>query len=263
MGRQIQQNRCGRSRSLRRQKNPVSTVTTVHFARHIVTWHARASRDSTSASLMSAMMASAGATRVATAARAVNSAKRTTSARAVSAASTGKRAAAAGRSAQFFQGDRNPSVELRQRHVSATVSHRSMAKRTVTASATPVPAVQSAAPTEWKGAKLKPLGFSVLAGLIIWCIPAPEGVSAQAWHLLAVFVGTIVGIITNVRPCSLAPLLRPKHLSSKPSVLLTPDLAQPFDIAASPAWRHRPYRSRRLDGHGPPPFLRCVQRVRL
>ena len=175
-----------------------------------------------SASLMSAMMASAGATRVATAARAVNSAKRTTSARAVSAASTGKRAAAAGRSAQFFQGDRNPSVELRQRHVSATVSHRSMAKRTVTASATPVPAVQSAAPTEWKGAKLKPLGFSVLAGLIIWCIPAPEGVSAQAWHLLAVFVGTIVGIITNVRPCSLAPLLRPKHLSSKPSVLLTP-----------------------------------------
>jgi hypothetical protein len=39
----------------------------------------------------------------------------------------------------------------------------------------------------------------VLAGLIIWCIPAPVGVTAQAWHLLAVFVGTIVGIITNVR----------------------------------------------------------------
>lgn len=49
------------------------------------------------------------------------------------------------------------------------------------------------------GAKLKPLGYSVLAGMIIWCIPAPAGVTAQAWHLLAVFVGTIVGIITNVR----------------------------------------------------------------
>jgi hypothetical protein len=59
--------------------------------------------------------------------------------------------------------------------------------------------VQAAAPAEWKGAKLKPLGYSVLAGLIIWCIPAPAGVTAQAWHLLAVFVGTIVGIITNVR----------------------------------------------------------------
>jgi hypothetical protein len=46
---------------------------------------------------------------------------------------------------------------------------------------------------------LKPLGYSVLAGMIIWCIPAPAGVTAQAWHLLAVFVGTIVGIITNVR----------------------------------------------------------------
>ena len=38
----------------------------------------------------------------------------------------------------------------------------------------------------------------MLAGLIIWLIPAPVGVTAKAWHLLAVFVGTIVGIITNV-----------------------------------------------------------------
>ena len=52
----------------------------------------------------------------------------------------------------------------------------------------------------WKGAKLKPLGYSVLAGLLIWLIPAPAGVSAKAWHLLAVFVGTIVGIITNPLP---------------------------------------------------------------
>ena len=52
----------------------------------------------------------------------------------------------------------------------------------------------------WKGAKLKPLGYSVLAGLVVALIPAPAGVTAQAWSLLAVFVGTIVGIITNPLP---------------------------------------------------------------
>ena len=148
---------------------------------------------------MSSMTTSAAATRVATAARVTNSAKGS-SVRAVSTASMGKRSAAAGRSAQFFQGDRAASVELRQRQVSTPASHRAVSKRAVTASATPVPAVQAAAPAEWKGAKLKPLGYSVLAGLIIWLIPAPAGVTAQAWHLLAVFVGTIVGIITNPLP---------------------------------------------------------------
>ena len=52
----------------------------------------------------------------------------------------------------------------------------------------------------WKGAKLKPLGYSVLAGLVVALIPTPAGVTAQAWSLLAVFVGTIVGIITNPLP---------------------------------------------------------------
>ena len=85
--------------------------------------------------------------------------------------------------------------------MTSPVSRRATANRQVTASAS-VPVVQAAdvpAKAEWKGAKLKPLGYSVLAGLIIWCIPAPVGGTAQAWHLLAVFVGTIVGIITNVR----------------------------------------------------------------
>ena len=108
------------------------------------------------------------------------------------------------RSAQFFQGDVDASMELRQRNIASAVSHRASAKRVVTASATPAPIVQAgdaavAPKAEWKGAKLKPLGYSVLAGLIIWCIPAPVGVTVKAWHLFAVFVGTIVGIITNVR----------------------------------------------------------------
>ena len=51
----------------------------------------------------------------------------------------------------------------------------------------------------------------MLAGLIIWLIPAPVGVTAKAWHLLAVFVGTIVNTTaidwTTVngtgRPCTM------------------------------------------------------------
>jgi DASS family divalent anion:Na+ symporter len=32
-------------------------------------------------------------------------------------------------------------------------------------------------------------------GLIIWFIPTPEGLQPNAWHLLAIFVFTIAGII--------------------------------------------------------------------
>jgi len=34
----------------------------------------------------------------------------------------------------------------------------------------------------------------------LWFCPAPAGVSPKAWHLLAVFTGTIVGIITTPLP---------------------------------------------------------------
>jgi hypothetical protein len=60
----------------------------------------------------------------------------------------------------------------------------------------PVPAAKPAAP---RGADMKALSYSVLAGVVIWLLPAPVGVSLKAWHLLAHFVATIVGIITSVR----------------------------------------------------------------
>jgi len=102
--------------------------------------------------------------------------------------------------ASFFNGGASSSAALRMRSANAPLASRASRASVVRASAVPAPVVQAAdaAPAAWKGAKLKPLGFSVLAGLIIWCIPAPIGVTAKAWHLLAVFVGTIVGIITNV-----------------------------------------------------------------
>ena len=40
----------------------------------------------------------------------------------------------------------------------------------------------------------------VLVAVIIWLIPQPVGVQARAWHLFAIFVATIVGIIVKPLP---------------------------------------------------------------
>src|SRR5688572_30059644 len=41
---------------------------------------------------------------------------------------------------------------------------------------------------------------TVLVGLAIWVFPIPEGVEPRAWHLLAIFVATIVGLILQPLP---------------------------------------------------------------
>lgn len=46
-----------------------------------------------------------------------------------------------------------------------------------------------------KEINFKSLSVSIVIGLIIWFIPVPEGVKPNAWHLLAIFIATIVGII--------------------------------------------------------------------
>lgn len=49
--------------------------------------------------------------------------------------------------------------------------------------------------------KLIPALISISIGLIIWfLIPSPEGVSQNAWQLLALFVGTIAAIISKALP---------------------------------------------------------------
>lgn len=49
--------------------------------------------------------------------------------------------------------------------------------------------------------KLRPALIAIGLGLLIWfVIPVPEGVKPQAWHLLALFVGTIAAIIGKVMP---------------------------------------------------------------
>jgi DASS family divalent anion:Na+ symporter len=50
--------------------------------------------------------------------------------------------------------------------------------------------------------------LGVLAvGTIIWLIPPPGGVEPRAWHLLAIFVATIVGIIAKPLPMGAIALL--------------------------------------------------------
>lgn len=46
-----------------------------------------------------------------------------------------------------------------------------------------------------KEIKPKALIVTIIIGLVIWFIPVPEGVQPNAWHLLAIFLATIFGII--------------------------------------------------------------------
>lgn len=43
----------------------------------------------------------------------------------------------------------------------------------------------------------KNLGFliTIAIGLVLWFSPIPQGVTAEAWHVLAVMVATIAGFI--------------------------------------------------------------------
>lgn len=47
----------------------------------------------------------------------------------------------------------------------------------------------------------------IIVGLVIWFIPPPAGVELQAWHLLAIFVATIVGIIAKPLPMGAVAML--------------------------------------------------------
>lgn len=49
-------------------------------------------------------------------------------------------------------------------------------------------------------AKWIPLLVTVAVAVVIWFIPPPQGVELPAWHLLAIFVATIVGIILKPLP---------------------------------------------------------------
>lgn len=51
-----------------------------------------------------------------------------------------------------------------------------------------------------EGLKLIEFFITLFVGLFIWFAPVPEGVKVEAWHLLAIFVATITGIILKIMP---------------------------------------------------------------
>ena len=50
------------------------------------------------------------------------------------------------------------------------------------------------------GFKPIPAAIALALTLILWFIPAPEGAAPNAWHLLALFIGIIAGIIGKAMP---------------------------------------------------------------
>lgn len=59
---------------------------------------------------------------------------------------------------------------------------------------------------QW-GADLKMLAVCLVIGVGLWFCPPPNGVTSQAWHLLAIFMATIVGIITTPLPLGAVALI--------------------------------------------------------
>src|SRR5262249_61703464 len=46
------------------------------------------------------------------------------------------------------------------------------------------------------------LALVVAIGLLVWLLPRPMAVDPRAWRLLAIFIGTLVGIIAKPLPMS-------------------------------------------------------------
>lgn len=78
--------------------------------------------------------------------------------------------------------------------------------RVVASSAVANAEAPSEPPFKW-GADMKNLGICVGVATILWFIPPPAGVELRAWHLLSIFLGTIVGIITQPLPLGAVAML--------------------------------------------------------
>lgn len=52
----------------------------------------------------------------------------------------------------------------------------------------------------FKGANFWPTVAAFLVGIGIWLSPTPEGVDPRAWHLFAVFISVIIGLIAKALP---------------------------------------------------------------
>nr|DAD42346.1 TPA_asm: hypothetical protein HUJ06_000576 [Nelumbo nucifera] len=102
-----------------------------------------------------------------------------------------------------FLGTLPSSFSLNLSNCARSLSNRKFTVRASAASAAPV--APSSQP--WQGAALKPLMASIATGVILWFLPVPSGVTKNAWQLLAIFLATIVGIITQPLPLGAVALM--------------------------------------------------------
>eukprot|EP00897_Mesotaenium_endlicherianum_P001060 jgi/Mesen1/10955/ME000096S10532 len=110
--------------------------------------------------------------------------------------------------AASFNGDSSLSALTSHRKNVTQVRRRAAAPRaSVENSPAPAPTPPPVPAKEWQGAKMKPLIISIATGILVWVIPAPAGVAQNAWQLLAIFLATIVGIITNPLPLGAVALM--------------------------------------------------------
>lgn len=93
-------------------------------------------------------------------------------------------------SEKYLFGRRTHSPKLPERDSVVTQSTGS--------TATPTPPKEDPG-IQW-GADLQKLAICVGVGTLMWFAPTPEGITTQAWQLLSIFLGTIVGIITTPLP---------------------------------------------------------------
>ncbi|UCH61966.1 MAG: anion permease [Fidelibacterota bacterium] len=71
----------------------------------------------------------------------------------------------------------------------------------------PDPASKPAALIQTLKHRLLPTVGMVAIAIVIWLVPAPGGVDQKAWHLLAIFVATIVGLIVKPFPMGAVAML--------------------------------------------------------
>ncbi|HEY8722050.1 anion permease [Pengzhenrongella sp.] len=63
------------------------------------------------------------------------------------------------------------------------------------------------APSRLRPVSLGRLAIPFAVGIALWFVPAPSGVDAAAWHLFAIFVATIVGVIAKPLPMGAVTLM--------------------------------------------------------
>jgi len=75
-------------------------------------------------------------------------------------------------------------------------------------------AAKSASTVWWK------LLVPVAIGVVLWLLPPPSGLSPKAWHMFAIFVATIAGIITAPMPMPM-PMLAVAIIGATAAATLT------------------------------------------